>query len=156
MADTSYLTQTVEPFIVNWVAQKVGMPLGPTRVPVGKTMDGRPVEFAFDGVSADRSVDLLVSTSYTVKPGGTRKLYMAASVLNRGPFRRRLMAFVSADVRQNFINRCDGLVDLAGIEMLVCDVVPPEMLAQIAAVQSQSKVEVGDKGKVWKIGGPRR
>ena len=69
---------------------------------------------------------------------------------------RRVMAFVSANIRQNFINRCDGLVDMGGIEMLVCDVVPPEMLAQIAVVQSHSKIEVGDKSKVWKVGNPRR
>jgi hypothetical protein len=156
MADTSYLTHTVEPFIVNWVSQKLGVPLAPARVVVGQTMDGRPTPFAFDGVSPDSTIGILASTSYTVKPGGTRKLYMDASVLNRAPFRRRIMVFVTADVRQNFINRCDGLVDLAGIEMLVCDALSPEMIARIAVVQSDSKAEVGDKGKVWKVGNPRR
>jgi len=39
---------------------------------------------------------------------------MDASLLNRAPFGRRIMAFVSADARQNLISRCDGRVDMAG------------------------------------------
>jgi len=114
------------------------------------------VQFVFDGISEDRQTGLLVSASHTVKPGGTRKLHVDASILLRAGFQRRIMAFVSADVRQNFLNKCDGLLELSKIEMLVCDELPPEMLAGISKFQAEAKSEVGDKGKQWKPGGQRR
>lgn len=156
MADSTYLKHTVEPFIVQWMAEQIGIPLAPRRIAVGPRTDGRLVHFEFDGVSEDGSVGLLVSTSQTVKPGGTRKLHVDASILLTAPFRRRLMAFISEDVRLNFLNKCDGLVPLSRIEMLVCDTMPPEMSAEVARFQSRAKTEVGDQGKLSKAGGQRR
>ena len=69
---------------------------------------------------------------------------------------RRLMAFISEDVRLNFVNKSDGLLPLRQIEMLVCDTLPPEMSAEVARFQAQAKAEVGDQGKIWKPGGQRR
>lgn len=156
MADSSYLRRVVEPFIVQWVSRRIGVALQAQCSPVGPRTDGTVVQFEFDGVSEDGQTGLLVSTSHTVKPGGTRKLHVDASILLRTTFRRRLMAFVSEDVRLNFLNKCDGLLELSKIEMLVCDKLPPEMQARIAEFQAEAKSEVGDKGKQWKPGGPRR
>ncbi|MFZ1072665.1 MAG: hypothetical protein WAO21_04440 [Verrucomicrobiia bacterium] len=119
MADSTYLKNIVEPFIVQWVSRCVGLALQPRRFPVGPRTDGTVVNFEFDGVSEDGQTSLLVSTSMTVKPGGTRKLHVDASILLRAAFQRRIMAFVSDDVRQNFLNKCDGLLELSKIEMLV-------------------------------------
>ena len=66
------------------------------------------------------------------------------------------MAFISEDVRVNFLNKSDGLLPLCDIEMLVCDSLPAVMLKQIAKFQAEAKAEVGDKGKQWKPGGQRR
>lgn len=128
----------------------------PRRFPVGPRADGTPVHFEFDGLSEDGQTGLLVSTSQTVKPGGTRKLHVDAAILLRMEFQRRIMAFVSNDVRQIFLNKCDGLLELSKIEMLVCDELTPEMQAGIAKFQTEAKTEVGDKGKLWKPGGQRR
>jgi hypothetical protein len=155
MADSSYLKNEVEPFIVQWVSRRVGVALQPRRFPVGPRADGTVVNFAFDGVSPDGRIGLLVSTSMTLKPGGTRKLHVDASILLRAGFQRRIMAFVSADARQNFLNKCDGLLELSKIEMLVCNELPPEMQSRIALFQAEAKSEVGDKGKQWNPGGPR-
>ena len=81
---------------------------------------------------------------------------MDASILLRAGFQRRIMAFVSDDVRLNFLNKCDGLLELSKIEMLVCDESTPEMQSAIAKFQAEAKSEVGDKGKQWKPGGQRR
>ena len=156
MADTTYLKKTVEPFIVDWVSRRIGIPLKPTRAAVGKNTDGQWVHFAFDGVSDDQRVGLLVSTSNTVKPGGIRKLHVDASVLLQVPFSRRFMAFVSDDVCRNFLNKCDGLLPLRDIEMLVCNEIPAGMIEEIQKIQSEARKEVGDKGKIWKPGGKRR
>lgn len=156
MADSTYLTQVVEPFIVQWVSRRIGVPLQPLRFPIGPRTDGSLVHFGFDGVSEDGRTGLLVSTSLTVKSGGTRKLHVDASILLRAAFQRRIMAFVSDDVRQNFLNQCDGLLELSRVELLVCDELPPEMQAGIAKFQAKAKSEVGDKGKQWKPGGQRR
>lgn len=156
MADTRYLTQMVEPHITRWVSARLGLALQPGRLVVGSRMDGAPVSFAFDGVSPDRHTALLVSTTLTVKPGGTRKLHVDASILLQAPLDRRIMAFISEDVRLNFVNKCDGLLPLGKIEMLVCDDLTDEMRRGIATVQGESKAEVGDKGRIWKPGGPRR
>ena len=156
MADSTYLKNVVEPFIAQWVSRRIGVTLQPRRFPVGPRTDGTPAHFEFDGVSEDGKTGLLVSTSNTVKPGGTRKLHVDAAILLRADFQSRIMAFVSDDVRQNFLNKCDGLVDLSKIEMLVCDELPPEMLSAIAKFQAEAKTEVGDKGKQWKPGGQRR
>ncbi|MGO9585160.1 MAG: hypothetical protein ACLP2Y_02975 [Limisphaerales bacterium] len=156
MADSTDLKNIIEPFIVQWVSQRIGVALQSRRFPVGPRTDGAVVNFEFDGVSEDGQTGLLVSASHTVKPGGTRKLHVDASILLRAGFQRRIMAFVSDDVRQNFLNKCDGLLELSKIEMLVCDKLPPEMQAAIANFQAEAKSEVGDKGKQWKPGGQRR
>jgi hypothetical protein len=121
MADTQYLKKVVEPHIVSWVSQHIGILLQKRRVPVGTRMDGSPAHFEFDGVSLDGNVGLLVSASYTIKPGGTRKLHVDASILLQTPFHRRIMAFVNDSVRTNFINKCDGLLPLGAIELMLCD-----------------------------------
>ena len=156
MADSTYLKKVVEPFIMRWVSQRIGVELKPKPLPVGPRTDGTMVRFEFDGASDDGTIGLLVSTSHTIKPGGTRKLHVDASILLRAPFQRRLMAFVSDEVRQNFVNKCDGLVELSKIEMLVCGALPADMQAGVATFQEKAKSEVGDKGKNWKVGGRRR
>jgi hypothetical protein len=156
MANSSYLKNVVEPFIVQWVSRRIGLMFQPRRFPVGLRTDGTLVHFEFDGVSEDGRTGLLVSTSHTVKPGGTRKLHVDASILLRAGFKRRIMAFVSDDVRQNFLNKCDGLLELSKIEMLVCNELTPELQAGIAKFQAEAKSEVGDKGKQWKPGGQWR
>ena len=155
MADSTYLTQVVEPFVVDWVSQRIGIKLQPRQVVIGPRTDGTLVHFAFDGVSDDGKTGLLVSTSLTVKPGGTRKLHVDASILLNAPFQRRLMAFISDDVRVNFLNTCDGLLPLRHIETLVCDALPAEMRKAIAEFLAEAKSEVGDKGKQWKLRGRR-
>ena len=156
MADSTYLKNVVEPFVAEWVSQKVGVPLSRRRVPVGPRLNGTVVHFEFDGVSSCGDVGLLVSTTQTVKPGGTRKLHMDASILLNTSFKRRLMAFISEEVRMHFVNKCDGLLPLSQIEMLVCNTLPPEMSAEVARFQAQAKTEVGDQGELWKPGGRRR
>jgi len=89
---------------------------------------------------------LLASASHPLKTGAVHKLHVDAAILLRAGFKRRIMAFVSDDVRQNFLNKCDDLLELSKIEMLVCDELPPEMLAVIAKFQAEAKTEVGDKG----------
>jgi hypothetical protein len=73
----------------------------------------------------------------------------------QAPFQRRLMAFISNDGLQNFMNKCDGLLPLREIEMLVCDALPAEMKEEIEKFQEKAKAEVGDRGMRWKPGGPR-
>ena len=130
--------------------------LQPRRFLVGPRTDGTMVQFVFDGVSEDGQTGLLVSASHTVKPGGMRKLHVDAAILLRAGFQRRIMAFVSEDVRLNFLNKCDGLLELSKIEMLVCDDLTPEIQAGITKFHAAAKLEVGDKGKQWKPGGQRR
>jgi hypothetical protein len=146
----------VEPFIVRWVSERIEMGLQPRRFPVGSRTDGTLVHFEFDGVSNDGRTGLLVSTSLTVKPGGTRKLHVDASILLQASFQRRIMAFISDDVRVNFLNKCDGLLPLHEIEMHVCNSLPAAMQGKIAKFQAEAKAEVGDKGKEGKSGGQRR
>lgn len=155
MANTSYLKYVVEPFIAKWVSQKIGLELRPRRVAIGKNMEGKWVHFSFDGVSEDGNVGLLISSSQTVKPGGTRKLHVDASILLQAPFKRRIMAFLDRNVRMNFVNKCDGLLSLCEIEMFVCSDIPCDMMHQIQLIQSDAKSEVGDKGRVWTPGGKR-
>ena len=156
MANSTYLKSVVEPFVVGWVSERIGVPLTRRRVAVGPRMDATTVHFEFDGVSAGGEVGLLVSTTQTVKPGGIHKLHKDASILLNTPFHRRLMAFISEDVCLNFVNKCDGLLPLRQIELLVCDALPPEMSAEVARFQAQAKTEVGDQGKLWRPGGRRR
>ena len=156
MADSTYLTKVVEPHVVSWTAKRIGFPLAPRRLFVGKRKDGTPVHFEFDGASADGKIGLLVSTSFTLKPGGTRKLHVDASILLEAPFERRIMAFVSVEALENFVNKVDGLLPLSKIEMLVCDDLPPEMRRSIEKFQTEAKAEVGDKGKKWPVAGKRK
>jgi len=57
------------------------------------------------------------------------------------------MAFISDDVRMNFVNKCDGLLPVRYIEIFVCDALPSEMRKEIAEFQAVAKAEVGNKGK---------
>jgi hypothetical protein len=141
---------------VQWVSRRIGVALKPRRFPVGPRTEGTLVQFVFAGVSEDGETSLLVSTGLSLKIGATRKLHVDVAILLRAGFRRRIMAFVSADVRQNLLNKCDGLLELSKIEMLVCNDLTPEMQAGITKLQAAAKLEVGDKGKLWKPGGQRR
>lgn len=156
MADTHYLKTVVEPFITKWVSKQIKLLLKPKKMPVGPGMDGKMVNFEFDGVSQDEQTALLVSTSYSFQTGVIRKLFVDAAILLRTKFNRRIMAFVSNDVLQTFINRCDGLLPLGQIEFLLCDSLPPEMVKEMAKIHTAAKTEVGDKGKQRKTGGRRR
>ena len=95
MADSTFLTRVVEPFIVTWVSQRIGIPLARRQVAVGPRLDGTAVHFEFDGVSTCAGVGLLVSTTQTVKSGATRKLHMDASILLNAPFHRRRFSMKS-------------------------------------------------------------
>ena len=66
MANSSYLTEVVEPLVVDWVSKQIGIDLHPRILLVGRRTDGIPVHFMFDGVSDDGKVGLLVSTSHTL------------------------------------------------------------------------------------------
>lgn len=156
MADSTYLKHVVEPFVVKWVSERIQVPLTPRQIAVGPRMDGVPVHFAFDGVSEDGEVGLLVSTSHSVKSGAVRKLHADASILLNAPFSQRIMAFISEEAKNNFVNRCDGLLPLGNLEMLVCDTLPMEMKAAVDQFQRDAKSEVGDLGKAQKAGGQRR
>lgn len=99
---------------------------------------------------------------YLPKSQRTRPLtVIEAKRFSIGPYsamqRAREYAVKPEDhVRLNFMNKCDGLLPLGRIEMLVCDALPPEMSAAIARFQEDAKAEVSDRGKQWKPGGKRR
>lgn len=156
MANTTYLKTVVEPHIVRWLSRHIGVQFSPKRLRVGFRADGTPAHFAFDGVSEDGRTAALVSTSFTLKSGGERKLFVDAAVLLRTRLKRRLMAFVSRDVRDNFVNRCDGLLDLRKIEMIIAPGLPKEMRRRIGEIQTEAKGEVGDKGRKLAPRGRRR
>ncbi len=155
MANSTFLTKTVEPFVVTWVSERIGHILHPRKVFVGQNTDGSPVHFNFDGVSEDKKTGLLVSTSLTLKPGGVRKLHVDACVLLRASFERRIMAFISERTLEHFLNKVDGLLPLREIEMLVCPLTD-ELHLGVTEFQAIAKHEVGDKGKQWKVGGKRK
>jgi hypothetical protein len=146
MANTTYLKTIVEPFLVDWAARKIGVPLHPQRVVVGQDSGGRPVNFEFDGVSPDGTTGVCVSASSSYKVGQMRKYFMEAAVLNRcRQFTRRIMVFTNRGNWEGFVNQCDGLLELSRIEPLICDEVPEEMRARILEVYTKAAREVGDR-----------
>lgn len=156
MANTTYLKDVVEPYLVRWLSRDIGLELMPKRLHVGNRADGSPAHFAFDGVSLDGKVATLISTSFTLKAGGERKLFVDAAILLRTPLQRRIMVFVCPDVKKHFLNRCDGLLELQKIEMVLAPSLPVEMKIRIEEIQIEAKREVGDKGKRKLPGGQRR
>jgi len=158
MADTSYLRRVVEPYLLNGAGNLLGTQLEPRRECVGENSDGRPVHFAFDGVSLDGNIGVCVSASTSYKTGQMRKLFLDATLLNRCPrFRRRVMVFVEKHVWEGFRNQCDGLVDLRKIEPLICTELPSDMRAKIEQVYNASAQEVGDRsGRGIRAPGGRR
>lgn len=156
MANTSYLTKVVEPHLVQWLSIRIGVALAPRRLLVGHRADGSPAHFAFDGVSPDGKTAVLVSTSFTLKAGGERKLFVDAAVLLKADLKARVMVFVSPHVMEHFVNRCDGLLELKNIEMVLAPPLSAEMKKRIEEIQVVAKREVGDKGKKTLPGGRRR
>jgi len=146
MADCSYLKTEVEPFLVNWAARKIGVPLRPQKVVVGQDSGGRPVSFAFDGVSPDGTIGVCVSASSSYKVGQMRKYFMEAAVLNGcRQFARRIMVFTNRGNWEGFLNQCDGLLELSRIEPLICDELPDPMRARIREIYTNAAREVGDR-----------
>jgi hypothetical protein len=146
MADTSYLKQVVEPFLLHWTSKHIGVALVKRTVPVGKADDGRIVPYEFDGVSPDGTVGVCISASSSYKTGQMRKFFMEATLLNRVPeFRRRIMVFTDDRMRLAFCNQCDGLADLTHIEFLSCTEMPSEMKERALKVCRKAADEVGDK-----------
>ena len=158
MADTSYLKNVVQPYLVEWAARQVGTSLEPARVIVGKRSDGSPVHYEFDGVSKDGTVGVLVSASSSYKTGQMRKYFMEATLLCRCPqFRRRIMVFTNQGCWDGFRNQCDGMVDLHKVEPMICKKLPQEMQAKRNGIYRESAKEVGDKaGPGVRVPGRRR
>lgn len=93
MADTTYLTKAVEPYLLDWVSRKIKTPMEKKGMVVGHNTDGQPVPFQFDGVSIDGTVGVCISASSSYKTGQMRKFFMDATLLNRvRSFDRRIMA----------------------------------------------------------------
>ena len=146
MANTSYLIKVVEPYLLNWTAQKIGIPLEKKKVVVGEDSEGRSVSYQFDGVSEDGEVGVCISASSSYKVGQMRKFFMEATLLNRvRRFKRRIMVFVNEGIWEGFKNQCDGMADLKNIEPMVCADLPDEMSAEIRKIYKESAAEVGDK-----------
>lgn len=158
MADTSYLKRVVEPYLVDWVSQRLGIPLKAGKEFVGRNLNGEPVHYAFDGISPSGEIGVCISASTSYKTGQMRKLFMDATLLNRASrFKRRIMVFIERHVWEGFKNQCDGLVDLDRIEPLICTDLPEEMRAKIAEIYKASAKEVGDRsGRGTKIPGRRK
>lgn len=145
MANTAYLKQVVEPYIREWVAAQIGVPLHKKKVVVGQTTEGIAVRFEFDGVSEDGTIGVCISASSSYKTGQMRKYFYEATLLNRVPqFTRRIMVFTYPHIWPNFKNQCDGLVDLGRVEYMICPL-PPEMQTAVSQIYKQSAEEVGDK-----------
>lgn len=147
MADTSYLKGPVEDFLREWIGEKLGVSLERRKVRVGKSSDGRDVHFEFDGVSGDEEVGVCISSSRSNKIGQMRKFFIDATELNRAGFRRRIMVFCEERMWETFRKRYDGLLDISGIEPMICKDIPADMQEKIDAVVAKAKVEVGDKGR---------
>ncbi len=146
MADTTYLSKVVEPFLRNWAGTKLGVVLEERKVVVGQDTEGNPIGFKFDGVSDDGKVGVCISASSSYKTGQMRKYFMEATLLNRVPeFDRRVMVFIQEHIWESFKNECDGLVDLHQVEALICNEIPDEMCIAIEEVYRKSASEVGDK-----------
>ena len=146
MANTSYLTKTVEPYLRDWAARKIGKSLIKKKVKVGKNISGKQVFFEFDGVSADGKTGVCISASSSYKTGQMRKYFMEATLLNRvRSFKRRIMVFTNQNSWDGFKNQCDGMVDLKKIEPLICSKLPVEMSKEIKRIYKISADEVRGK-----------
>ena len=160
MANTSYLTRDVEPYLRDWASARLGVKLSKQRIVVGRNQLGNPVSFEFDGVSCDQTIGVCISSSTSYKVGQARKYFMEATLLNRVPtFKRRVMLFIHPISPTNFARQFDGLIDMSSIELLVCPFsdIPPNMLEKIAEIYQLASKEVGDKsGPGVKMYGMRR
>lgn len=146
MANTSYLRKIVEPYLLDWTAERIGVCLEEKKVIVGYDSDNRPVPYNFDGVSEDGTVGVCISASTSYKTGQMRKFFLEATLLNRvRKFKRRIMVFIEKHVWDGFKNQCDGLVDLKKVEPLICTKIPTEMRKRIQRIYEESAREVGDK-----------
>lgn len=158
MADTTYLKNTVEPFLRDWASRQLGVTLTKRRIEVGLNSEGRPVSFEFDGVSEDGTVGVFISASSSYKTGQMLKYFREATLLNRvSGFTRRIMVFTNENSWQGFKNQCDGLVDLGRIEPMICSDMPAEMRAKIDLMFPGLANEVGAKSGPGKgLHRPRR
>lgn len=141
MANTSYLTRVVEPYLINWVASKVDAKLTKKNLVVGQSSDHKDVCFEFDGVSADEKIVVCASASRSYKTGQMLKLFRDAVVLNSINADSRIMVFVDANVKTAFINMYEGLVNLSTIRFSVCDNIPKEMICAINGIYKLSSEE---------------
>lgn len=155
MADTSFIKTIVEKKMVDFVSKMVGQPLEKRSLIVGKDGHGRPVKYELDGVSVDGKIGVFASASASGKIGQIRKLFMEVVILNSLNLSRRVMVMLSADVWTAFKNHSDGLVDLSKIEVVFCEL-DSDSTDQLDRVLSVARAEVGDKGKVKKVRGPRK
>src|SRR6476660_10093950 len=108
MADSTYITKTVEPLLVSWVGSELGEELFKSREKLGTGASGSSVSFEFDGVNEARTVGVLASASKSMKPGSVRKLVADAAILLASKFAKKVMVFAYPLVRANFENQFRG------------------------------------------------
>ena len=156
MANTTYITKAVEPFLVNWVGEQLGEKLYKKRVELGTGVSGNPVRFEFDGVNEPKTIGVLASASKSMKPGAVRKLVADAAILLASKFEKRVMVFSYHSVKTNFENQFRGVLDLERIDFMVHPGLPEPMQATLELIHSAASNEQLSKSDKTKPSRHRR
>ena len=138
MADTTYITNTVEPYVRKWLSSQFA----------GHAFSGRPVhlvtggDYKFDAVSSDESDESIVGNILSNRPttrtgwentGAVRKALNDIQYLERLPSGvTRVLVFTSEGFR-DLIRRRGRRVGAGDIRMLVCPL-PAEMRNKLEEV----------------------
>jgi len=156
MADSSYITKTVEPFLISWAGNELGETLFRLREKLGMGTSGTSVSFEFDGVNEARTVGVLASASKSMKSGAVRKLIADAAILLASPFKKKVLVFAYQLVRTNFENQFRGILDLERIEFMVHPELPECMQRKLEEIHTLARNEQLSKKEKTKASRNRR
>lgn len=156
MADSTYITKKVEPFLIEWVGQQLQESLTKSREKLGTGASGNSVSFEFDGVNEARTVGVLASASRSMKPGSVRKLVADAAILLASKFETKVMVFAYPLVKTNFENQFSGVLALEKIDLMVHPGLPETMQAELEAIHKRASEEQRSKSEKLKASKHRR
>ena len=149
MANTSALSEIVEPFVRKWLKQKYGEKFENKNVALTLTTGGK---HKFDAVSVDRSIVADVKSSSARNDNASSRKFVAGTFrsaivdvdyLSLIIAKKKILVLTNRDFFDYFIKRMKGKI-ASGIEVLYCQL-PLSIRKKTGAVLLNAQREIGKK-----------
>jgi|SRR5882724_8739472 len=146
MANTTYLKETVERYVREWLSEKFGQPFSSEFLPL-KRVHGQANTHEFDAVSKDRKIICSIKTASWKTGGGKRGsgkiqgAYAEIYFLDHVDADQKLLVLTDAEFYRNLKRNLQGRL-APGINLIDCEL-PEDLKKEVDKIRVTSRGELG-------------